>query len=86
MIMHEQHWVRAREAHQEAVDAVVQPHLLRRGRGEAHPVLNFLFTYYNHRPARLRRWHPGIGNVWSAIAPRNTWPCAGTRGQLTASP
>ena len=63
MIMHEQHWVRAREAHQEAVDAVVQPHLLRRGRGEAHPVLDFLFTYYNHRPARLRRWHPGIGNV-----------------------
>ena len=24
---------------------------------------DFLFTYYSHRPARLRRWHPGVGAV-----------------------
>ena len=33
----------------------------RRSRGERHPVLDFLFTYYSHRPARLLRWHPGPG-------------------------
>ena len=24
-------------------------------------MLDFLFTYYSHRPAQLRRWHPGFG-------------------------
>ena len=27
----------------------------------AHPVEDFLFTYYSYRPAALRRWHPGLG-------------------------
>jgi hypothetical protein len=27
----------------------------------AHPVEDFLFTYYAQRPAALRRWHPGFG-------------------------
>ena len=26
-----------------------------------HPVHDFLFTYYSHGPAQLRRWHPGYG-------------------------
>ncbi len=30
-------------------------------RGSAHPVWQFLFRYYSHRPALLRRWHPGYG-------------------------
>ena len=29
--------------------------------GAQHPVEDFLFTYYSHRPAQLRRWHPGAG-------------------------
>jgi hypothetical protein len=24
-------------------------------------VIDFLFTYYGHKPAQLRRWHPGYG-------------------------
>ena len=32
-------------------------------RGEAHPVWDFLFTYYSLRPRQLRRWHPGFGVV-----------------------
>jgi hypothetical protein len=36
-------------------------HLDRARRSEAHPVEDFLFTYYSYRPARLRHWHPGIG-------------------------
>src|ERR1700712_529896 len=29
--------------------------------GEAHPVWDFLFSYYSLRPRQLRRWHPGFG-------------------------
>jgi hypothetical protein len=41
----------------------VQPHLERRRSRQAHPVEDFLFTYYSQRPAALRRWHPGYGVV-----------------------
>ncbi|RKF27208.1 3-methyladenine DNA glycosylase [Micromonospora globbae] len=54
-------WRRRRRAHEERVDAWLGPHLARRRRGEKHPVEDFLFTYYSHRPAQLRRWHPGAG-------------------------
>ena len=54
-------WQACAAAHEERVDAWVQPHLERRRRGIAHPVHDFLFTYYSHRPAALRRWHPGYG-------------------------
>jgi hypothetical protein len=43
------------------VDAWVAPHLARRRDGAAHPVEDFLFTYYTQRPSALRRWHPGYG-------------------------
>ncbi len=56
-------WQARRAAHEERVDTWVRPHLARRRRGEAHPVEDFLFTYYAHRPAALRRWHPGFGVV-----------------------
>ncbi len=56
-------WRARRSAHEARVDAWVGPHLERRRRGEAHPVEDFLFTYYAHRPAALRRWHPGFGVV-----------------------
>jgi hypothetical protein len=45
------HWAR--------VDALVAGHLERRERREAHPVEDFLFTYYSTRPNQLRIWHPG---------------------------
>ena len=54
-------WEPRATAHSERVDAWVHPHLDRRRRGVAHPVHDFLFTYYSHRPAALRRWHPGYG-------------------------
>ncbi|MEV4542387.1 3-methyladenine DNA glycosylase [Micromonospora echinaurantiaca] len=56
-------WQARRRAHEERVDAWLTPHLARRRRGEKHPVEDFLFTYYSHRPAQLRRWHPGAGTV-----------------------
>ncbi|MDG4808282.1 3-methyladenine DNA glycosylase [Micromonospora sp. WMMD1120] len=54
-------WRARRLAHEERVDVWLTPHLSRRRRGERHPVADFLFTYYSHRPAQLRRWHPGAG-------------------------
>ena len=49
---------RARE-HATAVDELTAGHRERRARGERHPVEDFLFEYYAHRPSHLRRWHPG---------------------------
>ncbi|HNI70888.1 MAG TPA: 3-methyladenine DNA glycosylase [Marmoricola sp.] len=54
-------WAPQAAAHAARVDQWVQPHLERRRRGEKHPVLDFIFSYYNYRPAALRRWHPGYG-------------------------
>ncbi len=55
---------RALEAdHQARVEAWTAGRLARARRGEKHPVEDFLFTYYSHRPAQLRRWHPGAGVV-----------------------
>ena len=56
-------WWARRFAHEERVDVWVVPHLERRRAREAHPVEDFLFTYYSQRPAALRRWHPGFGTV-----------------------
>jgi hypothetical protein len=57
----EQEWTRARTAHEARVDGWTAGHLNRARRGQAHPVEDFLFTYYSFRPAQLRRWHPGPG-------------------------
>ncbi|WP_434743169.1 3-methyladenine DNA glycosylase [Micromonospora sp. SH-82] len=62
-------WRARRQAHEERVDAWLAPHLARRHRGEKHPVEDFLFTYYSHRPAQLRRWHPGAGVVLADADP-----------------
>lgn len=69
---------REREArHHQRVDALVAGHLRRRSHGQQHPVKDFLFTYYSHRPAQLRRWHPGMGTAlqWtqSSPHPRRKW-------------
>ncbi len=54
-------WRPLADAHAARVDAFVEPHLARRSEQVTHPVHDFLFTYYSHRPAQLRRWHPGFG-------------------------
>lgn len=52
-------WRARQAAHTARVDAWITPHLERRQARQPHPVEDFLFTYYSHRPAQLRRWHPG---------------------------
>ncbi|TDD24249.1 3-methyladenine DNA glycosylase [Kribbella turkmenica] len=54
-------WTPLADAHRVRVDALVADHLDRRKRREAHPVEDFLFTYYPTRPNQLRVWHPGPG-------------------------
>ncbi|GAA0410598.1 hypothetical protein Acor_14320 [Acrocarpospora corrugata] len=56
-------WEARAEAHRRRVDGWIGPHLSRRRAGVAHPVEDFLFSYYGYRPSRLRRWHPGAGVV-----------------------
>jgi hypothetical protein len=57
---------RAREAaHHGRADAATRGWRERAGTAstprQAHPVDDFLFTYYPYKPAKLRRWHPGAG-------------------------
>ncbi|BBG02263.1 MULTISPECIES: 3-methyladenine DNA glycosylase [Pseudonocardia] len=54
-------WRARAQAHRQRVAAWTGPHRERRRRGEPHPVWDFLFTYYSHRPALLERWDPGPG-------------------------
>jgi hypothetical protein len=55
------------------MDRWLAPHQERRRRGEKHPVLDFLFTYYSEMPGRLRRWHPGPAVALDGPAPHAGW-------------
>lgn len=50
-------------AHEARLAPYVTPHLARRAAGVKHPVHDFLFEYYNFRPAKLLAWHPGLDAV-----------------------
>ncbi|NHC14689.1 3-methyladenine DNA glycosylase [Motilibacter sp. E257] len=67
MPLPEHEWRRRAAAHAARVEQWVRPVQERRLRGEAHPVEDFLFTYYSQRPARLLRWSPGAGAVLAAV-------------------
>jgi hypothetical protein len=58
-ILAEPDWRARRQAHEARVRAWTDPHVERAGRGEKHPVYDFLFSYYAFRPSWLRQWHPG---------------------------
>lgn len=67
-------WRTRREAHVARVRRWTDPVRERRSAGTPHPVLDFLFTYYSHRPARLLRWHPGPGVVLADAESYLRWP------------
>jgi hypothetical protein len=66
-------WRERAAAHEERVARWIEPHLQRRRSGDAHPVEDFLFTYYSQSPAALRRWHPGYGVALRAAEDRLAW-------------
>lgn len=73
MILAESEWRARALAHEARVDALVGAHLSRRRAGLAHPVHDFLFTYYSFKPAQLRRWHPGLGVLLDGSPPHASW-------------
>ncbi|RLV56913.1 3-methyladenine DNA glycosylase [Aeromicrobium phragmitis] len=54
-------WSARAAAHRERVAPWTRARVERRERGEAHPVHDFLFEYYNLSPGALERWHSGLG-------------------------
>ena len=66
----EAEWLARARAHEERVRAWTDPHQIRAARAEKHPVYDFLFTYYGHRPSWLRRWFPGPGVALAGPAAR----------------
>ena len=69
----EEQWRPLESAHHARVDAVTAAHLTRRQRDRKHPVEDFLFTYYRHRPGQLRRWDPGPGVILEGASERVDW-------------
>lgn len=68
-------WQEREARHAARADALTAGHRARRGTGAGHPIEDFLFEYYNHSPAKLRRWHPGPGVRLADAAelPRALW-------------
>ena len=62
-ILTEPEWRARQAAHVKRVRQWTHPHQERQEAKRKHPVLDFLFTYYSHRPGRLERWHPGLGVI-----------------------
>ncbi|MFD1214501.1 3-methyladenine DNA glycosylase [Arthrobacter sp. GCM10027362] len=69
-ILPERRWQARAEAHRQRAERFTGPYLQRRSAGRRHPVEDFLFTYYNHKPGQLLRWHPGPGVVLAGPAAR----------------
>lgn len=74
-VLPESTWRARAAAHRDRADELIRPYLKHRAAGVKHPVIDFLFTYYGHKPAQLRRWHPGYG-----VALANATEYAGSRG------
>lgn len=66
-------WAPLAEQHAQRVDDLTAGHRERRATGRSHPVEDFLFTYYSHRPAALRRWHPGAGLRLAGATEHASW-------------
>ena len=54
-------WHALEKQHRERVERLADDFVSRRSRSEKHPVHDFLFTYYNFSPAKLKRWLPPLG-------------------------
>jgi hypothetical protein len=59
VVLDEADWTCRDRTHRERADDFLRTHHF--PPGQAHPVWDFLFTYYSLRPRQLRRWHPGFG-------------------------
>jgi hypothetical protein len=55
-----QHWQARATAHAARVTDWADRFIERRDRGQKHPVEDFLFTYYNFPPGKLKPWFPAL--------------------------
>lgn len=78
-VLAEPAWLAAEQAHRERMRRWTEPYTRRRSRGLTHPVQDFLFTYYSHRPAHLERWQPGAGVALAGPAARRFLDLPGYR-------
>jgi hypothetical protein len=69
-VLTEPEWQAREEAHAGRMRQWTRPHQERRSRGEKHPVLDFLFSYYSHKPSHLERWQPGQNVVLAGPSAR----------------
>ncbi|MDT7728901.1 MAG: hypothetical protein QOI21_5477 [Actinomycetota bacterium] len=69
-ILTEPEWQAREEAHTTRMRQWTRPHQERRSRGEKHAVLDFLFSYYSHKPSHLERWQPGQNVVLAGRSAR----------------
>jgi hypothetical protein len=76
VVLAEPEWQARRATHRDRTRRWTEPHRARKARGEQHPVLDFLFSYYSYRPSRLERWHPGPGMALAGESAREylDWP------------
>jgi len=56
-----EYWLTLRQTHLTRVATAADAFVQRRSREEKHPVHDFLFTYYNFSPAKLKQWLPPLG-------------------------
>ncbi len=85
-VLDEGTWRARAAAHRDTVDDLTRGHRRRSRSGAAHPVEDFLFTYYSLRPAQLRRWHPGAGVALANAPERAGWRFHRVVGGTTEAP
>ncbi|HMP88716.1 MAG TPA: 3-methyladenine DNA glycosylase [Kiritimatiellia bacterium] len=59
--LEEWQWRERIDRHHQKLNPIINEHLDRASRHIAHPVMDFLFTYYPFSVAQLMRWTPGLG-------------------------
>ena len=80
-VLTEADWNARERRHAERVETFLAPHSARARQGEAHPVWDFLFTYYSLKPRQLRRWNPGFGVALAGPSARRYLDRAGYDGR-----
>jgi hypothetical protein len=83
-ILPEPVWRARAAAHAAEVEQLSADRLARRFEGRTHPVDDFLWDYYAHRPARLARWHPGPDVGLEGASERAGWASYAVDGGGTA--
>jgi len=75
VVLQDDQWLPRAQAHSARAGRFAEPFVERRNARKKHPVEDFLFTYYTHKPGQLGRWHPGAGVALAggAAAERLGW-------------